>query len=65
MTITTYADGRRVRNSQHADAIADLMQEFPDMVIYNDGDRTLIWATEADAVNDPGQRAVACLTIVA
>ena len=64
MTFTTYANGRRVQNSQHADALADLMQEFPDMVLYNDGNHTLVWATENDAVNDPGQRAVACLTVV-
>lgn len=63
MTIIKYANGRTVRNSSHADALADLREEFPAMVTNNDGARTLVWENEQEAENDDGKRAVAQLTI--
>jgi len=38
--------------------------EFPEMMIYNDGQRTLIWADEASAEDDDGKNAVAQITVV-
>jgi len=64
MTLTTYANGRTVQNSSAADAFADLLMEFPEMMIYNDGQRTLIWADEASAEDDDGKNAVAQITVV-
>jgi hypothetical protein len=64
MTITTFTNGTTIQNSSHADALADLFAEFPDMVLYNNGHRTFVWANEASAENDPGQHAVAQLTVI-
>ena len=63
MTITKYADGRRVENSSCTDALDDIREEFPDYVSHNDGSRTLIWSDEASSENDDGLRAVAQLTV--
>lgn len=65
MTVTKYANGKTVRNSSAADALADLREEFPDMVTFSDGARTLVWQDEAQAVNDDGKSAVAQLTVEA
>lgn len=56
MTITKHANGTTVSNSSHADALADLREQYPDMVTHNDGHRTLVWADEASAHNDDGRR---------
>ena len=63
MTITKYADGRRVENSSREDALTDIREEFPDYVSHCDGERTLIWSDEASAENDDGKNAVAALTV--
>lgn len=63
MTITKFANGQTCQNSSHADALADLREQYPDMVTHNDGQRTLVWADEDDAENDDGANAVAELII--
>jgi hypothetical protein len=64
----TYANGADASFvATYEDALCVIADRWPDAEVGHDGDltsggdRTLVWATEADAVNDDGARAVACI----
>lgn len=54
--VPTYAEARTVIDERWPDA-----EVRHDGDLDGGGDRTLVWATEADSVNDDGARAVASI----
>jgi len=57
--------GKRQEVANILEARGDVRMRHPGAVFHTDADRTLAWATEEDAQNDDGARAVAEIVRVA
>lgn len=67
MFTITYSNGRTESHDTYAEALAAVALEYEECAAGHDGDltsggdRTLVWACEADSVDDDGARAVASI----
>ena len=64
MTTITWSDGRHRTVANLDDAMKLVQSRYPTAYFNFDGVRWLVWASEADSVNDDGSNAVAEFHVV-